>query len=406
MIWILALGCLAVVGLAGYYQGPVRAVFSLGGIIFGMLLASPLAPLTRHLLPLLGLHHPAWEVLAPNLLAFLIVLLLFKIAGAIVHNRVAHYYKYQRDEVLYFRWQRLYSRLGLCVGVFNGALYFFLLMLPIYIAGYFTTELQAQRAPPGAQFLTSAREDLHQAKLDRVLAKHDPTPDAVYEASDIVALVLHNPLLESRLSHYPPLLTLGEQKEFQDLATDVDLQQMIQSQAKVSDILARPEIRAIVTNGDTVTLVINTLAGEPPHTNLLQDLYQYLLTGKSAQFDSEPMYGIWGVDLNASVAEERKRNKELTPLQLRLLKLELAPEISGLTLKATTDDQMILKRDTPNTVLPVIVARGTWKKGDDDYEVTIPGNKPDKVAVLIENSNRLLLPRGGHTLVFNKEIVY
>jgi hypothetical protein len=390
--------CLGIVGILGYYQGPVRVAFSLVGLLFGVALAGPLSPLTRHLLPVIGLIHPVWQLYLPNVIAFLLVLILFMIAGGVVHHKVAVFYKYQKDERLFIRWQRLYSRLGLCLGVLNGAIYFFLLMLPLYVAGYFTAELQAEGAPASAQFLTHARQELHDAKLDRVLEAYDPIPTQVYQASDIVALVLHNPLLESRLSHYPPLLTLGERKEFQDLGVDVDLQQMIQSQARVSDILAYPKVQLIITNSGITSDIIGLMANDLP------DLNEFLMTGKSPKYDSEQILGIWTIDLSASVQQARKQTPNITPLKLRQLRLELLPEVSGLSLTATTDNRMILKKDTANTRQPVVVARGTWKKDGANYKVNIPANKPDEVTVSIEDADLLLLPREGHMLAFNKEL--
>jgi hypothetical protein len=398
MIWIIAFLCLGIVGLAGYFQGPVRAAFSLIGLVLGMALAGPLSPLTRHLLPLFGLHHPMWDAFMPQVLGFLLVLILFKIAGQIVHQKIAVFYKYQKDESRFYRWRRMYSRLGLCLGTLNGAVYFFLLMMPVYAGGYFTQEAQAEGAPASAQFLTHARQELHQAKLDRVLAPHDPVPSQAYLAGDIITLVLHNPLLESRLSHYPPLLTLGERKEFQDLATDVDLQQMIQSQGRVSDILHYPKVQAITTNAAISRDIIAIIGDDLP------DLKEYLETGKSAKFDSEQILGIWTINLGASVAQARKKTPDITPKQIQQFRLELIPEVSGLSLTATTDNQLILKKDSSSTTLPVIVARGSWKKEGDGYTVTIPANKPDTVTVTIEDGDKLLLPREGHVIVFDKEM--
>jgi hypothetical protein len=155
MVWIIAFLCLGLVGAAGYYQGPVRAAFSFFGLLFGTLLAGPLSPLTKHLLPLVGLHHPAWNIFAPQVLAFLIVLIIFKIAGQVVHQKIAVHFKYKVTEQLLYRWQRIYARLGFCVGLLNGAFYFILLTLLIYSAGYFTTEAASGEGDPaGARFLT------------------------------------------------------------------------------------------------------------------------------------------------------------------------------------------------------------------------------------------------------------
>ena len=42
MVWIIALLCMGLVGLAGCRRGPICAVFSLLGLLFGLLLARPL----------------------------------------------------------------------------------------------------------------------------------------------------------------------------------------------------------------------------------------------------------------------------------------------------------------------------------------------------------------------------
>ena len=121
MVWIIALLCMGLVGLAGYRRGPICAVFSLFGLFFGLLLARPLSPLASYLLPIMGLDHPLWQLFVPGFLAFLAVLIIFKIVGGVLHGKMTRYFKYQKDERLYFRWERLYNRLGFCAGLLNGA---------------------------------------------------------------------------------------------------------------------------------------------------------------------------------------------------------------------------------------------------------------------------------------------
>ena len=137
--------CLSWAGWPGWLLlGPIRAGFSFLGLFFGVVLAGPLSPLTKHLLPLLGLVHPLWQFFVPQALAFLIVLIIFLIAGSVLHRKLSVHFKYKVDEKKLISWERLYSRLGFCVGLLNGAVYFFLLMLPIYIGGYFTAEAAAE----------------------------------------------------------------------------------------------------------------------------------------------------------------------------------------------------------------------------------------------------------------------
>ena len=375
MVWIIALLCMGLAGLAGCRRGPICAVFSLLGLLFGLLLARPLSPLADRLLPILGLQHPLWQLFVPGVIAFLAVLLIFKIVGSVLHGKMTRYFKYQKDERLYFRWERLYNRLGFCVGLLNGAVYFFILMLPVYVAGYFTTEAADAEIPAGLRLLAALRAELHDSRLDRVVAAYDPIPPAIYQAADIIDLVRHNPLLETRLAHYPPLLALSQQKDIQDIASDAALQGMIQRQANISDILNHPKIRAIVTNA-AVSGQIRRLLGDD-----LTDLQDYLNTGKSPKFDGEKILGVWNIDVRATLAGERRRLPEMSPKQIAALHTTLVPLMSrffpGGHSRPTDHFDQAKSEQRP----PTPVGQGTWKKTDTAYEVTLPDNKPDTVAV-------------------------
>jgi hypothetical protein len=400
MVWMLAFLCLGLVGAAGYYQGPVRAAFSFFGLLFGSLLAGPLSPLTKRLLPLFGLRHPAWNIFAPQVLAFLVVLAIFKIAGQVVHQKIAVYFKYKVDDKTLYRWQRVYARLGFCVGILNGAFYFILLTLLIYSAGYFTTELATgEGQPAGARFLTATRAQLHQEHLDGVLASYDMVPPKVYQTADIATLILHNPLLVSRLSHYPPCLELAERPEFKDLAKDVELQQMIATQTKASAIIDYPKVQAIVTNAQIVAQVSGLIGHD------LDDLQTFLTTGESPKYDPETILGIWDIDRAATLAQLRKTQPGLRPKQLHQIEQDLYPRIDGLTLTATPDNQMILKQPNPNTRESTVVSAGTWKKDPDaSYEVNLPGSLPENSEVEFEEGKRLFLNKLGYVLAFDKEM--
>jgi hypothetical protein len=399
MVWIIAFLCLGFVGAAGYYQGPVRAAFAFFGLLFGTLLAGPLSPLTRHLLPLLGLHHPAWSVFAPQVLGFLIVLIVFKIAGQVVHQKIAVYFKYKVSDQLLYRWQRVYARLGLCVGLLNGSFYFILLTLLIYSAGYFTTAVASGASDPvSVRFLTETRKELHGLNLDRMLASYDMVPVPVYQAVDLAALLLHNPLLFSRLEHYPPCLELAERADFKGLGRDVELQQMISSQAKVLDILRHPNLQTMLTNA-TVFAQVSGLLGKD-----LEDLQSFLTTGQSPTYDPETILGIWDIDRAATLVQARKKEPAISPKQLDKVEQELLPLITGLSVTAMPNNQLILKVLNPSSSEVTIVAAGTWKKDQDTYQVNLPGSLPETSEIEIEQGHRLFLPKFGYVLAFDKEL--
>jgi hypothetical protein len=398
MLWIIALAFIGVAGMAGYYRGPICAAFSFVGLIFGIVLAGPLSPLTRHLLPLLGFHHAVWNLFIPGALALVIVLIIFKIVGNTLHQKMCIHFKYQRDERLFIRWERVYQRLGFCVAAVNGVIYFFLLMLPVYVAGYFTTEVGADDLPLSARVAASLRAQLHDSKLDRVVANFDPTPPVIYEATEIADLVRHNPLLVGRLSHYPPLLTFAQQPQIQDLMSDLTLQQMIQTQAKIVDVIQYPKVLGVLTNVMFAEQLHGLLGDD------LGDLKQFLLTGKSAKYDGEKLLGIWDIDVHATLAEARRLHLDMPRAQIAALHTELVPLITGLSFTVTTDNQIILRKQNPNSTVFTAVGQGTWKNTGSAYEVALAGNRPNPVQVTPSDDGTFLFERNGRVLIFNKEM--
>jgi hypothetical protein len=399
MVWLFALVCMGLVGMTGYYQGPVRGAFCLFGLVFGAALSGLLSPLTKHLLPLVGLVHPVWGIFVPQAIAFVLIMIIFMIAGQVLHQKIAFQFKYKVDDKTRLSWERMYARVGCCVGLLNGSICFLLLMVPIYVCGYFTIEAQAGDSDhASARFLSDTRDELQKTGLDHVLAAYDPTPPQVYKAADIAALVLHNPLSEARLAHYPALLQLGEQPEFKGLGNDIAFQELIQTQAKVTQIIQYPKVQAILTNA-AITAEVSALIG-----NDLDDLQGYLMTGQSAKYDSEPILGIWIADRPGTMLEARQRQPSLTPLQLREKESDVFPILEGLSLTAIPNGQMLLKKSTANTPDNSVVAAGTWKREDTGYKVTLPGSHPETSEVRIEDGNKLLLPKDGYVLVFDKEM--
>ncbi len=396
MIWIVALLCLGFSGLVGFYQGPIRGGFSLLGLVFGSFLASPLSRVIKPLLTAVGVKHPIWSQVLPLVIAFIAVVIVFKIIGSMVHQKVMFSHKYGEDDARFYRWERVFQRLGAALGLFCGAFYFFVIMMPIYVGGYFTVQFASgEDDPASVRLVNSLRTDLQDLKLDRVLASYDPTPAQVYKAGDTVALVLKNRILESRLSHYPVFLTLSERPEFQDLATDVEFQKLFNTQATARDLLNYPKVQGILANHVLTTELIH-LVGDN-----LDDLYDYLNTGKSAKYDSEKILGTWVINPAETVAQERKKGANLTALQFSQRKAQVTSQILGLSLIATTDNQAILKKEAAGPAS--VLARGTWQKTGDNYQVILPGSTPE-MADAVALDDQLQFVRNGIAMVFDREL--
>ena len=397
MIWLTAVILLALRAFVGYYQGAVRVAFSLVGLVIAAFAAFPLSPLVKPILNFGGVHHPFWKAVLAPVVVFVVIMILVKMAAHAVHQKLEYKYQYKATHGGQLQWERFNSRVGACLGLFNGFIYFLLLMLPIYGFGYAATQIISGGNDPAAlRLLAQARQQLRATKFDRVVAGADPAPQSFYDAADIVGLIYKNPLLESRLTRYPSFLTLAEQPEFQALLNDVEFHELWQSGARVGDILKHPNVQAIVDNPAASEKIQQTLAPD------LKDLKEFLVTGKSAKYDGEKILGRWNINITASINMER-RNRNLSPAVAKQLRARMAPYI-GATLIATPDNQAILKRGeaAPSQEgQPKVMATGNWSRDGGSYKLTL---EEKSLEVTFESSTRLILPKDGLMLVFDKEV--
>jgi hypothetical protein len=333
--WILALLLFGLMGFLGLLQGAIRSSIILVGVILGAVLALPLSPLVRPVFPLIGVSNQIWLWLWPPVLVFALFDLVFTIIAFVVHRQVNLHYKYRTDEVENLRWQRLNKHLGICVGLATGAVYFLVIGLVIYVLGYVTTQVASGDNAPGfLQFLNKARADLKASGFDKTVAKFDPAPEKFYEAADIAGLVYHNPLVHSRLSAYPAFYTLAERPEFQDIASDKDYFEMLQRQEAIGPIIENPKTQLVMKNQE----IIDELKAID-----LQDLQHFLLTGKSAKYESERILGRWELDVPHALAEVRKNIPNLPPTQWNVLKRVFSAALSGMKLSFAPDNKVYVK---------------------------------------------------------------
>jgi hypothetical protein len=168
------------------------------------------------------------------------------------------------------------------------------------------------------------------------VAALDPAPQKYYAAADIVGLVYNNPILTGRLSQYPPFLSLADKTEFQEIATDSDYNNMLLSKADFSDILSHPKTKAILQNPE----ILQELGNQD-----LSDLRQYLETGKSPKYDEIDILGRWKLDLYATIAQERKKNPNMSSAELIRLRRAMTEFMPMVTVVATPDHRVNFKAE-------------------------------------------------------------
>jgi hypothetical protein len=437
-MWILAIVLLALFAALGFGQGAIRTTISLVGLIIALYLAVPLGGALRPLFSAMGVNNPVWQTVVPPLVAFLFVYLVISGLSFFAHHRVYLMYKYKRDDADRMRWERVNRHVGATLGVLTGAIFFLAVAGVIYAAGYLTVQLSADNNPASIRFINSVRQDMAESGFDKAAAKFQPAPDTYYETADILGLVYHNPLLQSRLATYPGLLSLGQRAEFQEIGNDKEYNDLVFGKAPVTDLIKHPRTQAILGNQE----ILGQLK-----TVDRKDLQEYLRTGKSPKYEDQEILGIWNLDKNAVLTYLRKANPDIRTRELRELKagLEAVPPIS---LIATPENKVLVRgaEATPPPApedpaaaeqaaaaadpmaryrtlqptaqptaaapapppvappIPALTGEGTWAEEAGQYVVTVidPSGREVKGTARIR-ADELILTMAGANLVFAKQ---
>jgi hypothetical protein len=332
-LWILAIVIILLFAGIGFAQGAIRSAISLVGLIMAFLFAVPFGRVLKPLLVSMGVANPVWQVLIPPLVAFFIIYFVISGLSFFAHHKVYLMYKYKRDDADRIRWERMNRHVGIGVGVLMGVITFLAVSGLIYAGGYLTAQLSGDQNPGTIKFINSAREDMAASGFDKVAVKFEPGSKTYYESADILGLLYHNPLLQSRLATYPYFLSLGQRTEFQEMGNDKEYNDLIFGKAPVTQIIAHPRTQGILSNAE----IMEYLKGTDR-----KDLAEYLRTGKSPKYEEQQILGVWNLDKGAVVTLIRKAKPDIRSKDLRLLKqaLESVPDVS---LIATTDNKVLIR---------------------------------------------------------------
>ena len=395
-VFLAALVLLVLFAATGHRLGAIRGVISLVGIVAGTALAFPLTPKVTPLFTAAGSTNPLWNWVLPPLSVFVGMQIVFAVIAFIVHRKVEWHYKYKATDETRHCWDRLNSRLGMCVAVFAACAYLLLLGTLFYAAGYLTYQLSAgdpSKDDPRLKNLNAIRDDLHTTGLDRAIVAIDPTPPGFYAAADLVGLLYHNPPLQARLGDYPALLELAERSEFQDLARDPQFNDLLLTHPGVMEIVNHPKVQAVFSSADVLQAIYKLSP---------QDLLKFVQTGQSDLYASEKILGRWVLDSAATVGAAYRNNPKITSTESRNLKRQL-DVIEGLALIATPDKKLFLRSATLNN-------QGTWSSSGGRYAARIAGPSISvgrggagfDEAEVSEGSLQLRSTGDGFTLVFTK----
>jgi hypothetical protein len=402
-IWILALVLLASAAGLGYRQGAIRAAFSFAGIVFAGLLAAAIGKILKPLLPHVGIHNPALVWMIAPIEGFVLVLIIFKVAGFFTHRKVEMYYKYKAGDLRLSLWERLIKRLGACVGLMNGAAYFILLCFVIFNFSYWTVQIaSSDQASRMTRLVNLLGRDLQSTGMSKAAKSVATLPENYYKMADLAGLIFQNPQVGARLADYPPFLSLLERDDLQQLAHDAEFTNGWAQHAPMGQLLNSPQAKAALQN----IVLIDTVLGIV-QTNL-DDLVTYLKTGLSPKYDSEIILGRWTFNPATTVAMVAQSRPNIQSAEMRAIRAQMTQAYAQTVFIAGADNQAFLKNvprfkaGTPPTTENV-TWKGQWSNDGTNYDLTLVANGENKFMTAATGGSKLMLKDDKITLVFDHE---
>ena len=404
-IWILAILLMALAALAGWRQGGIRAAISFAGILFAALLAAPVGKLFSLVLPIFGVSSPVTMWAVTPVCGFVLVLVVFKAVAQNVHKKVEVFYKYHAGDLRLTLWERLNSRLGICVGLLNGAMYFVLISFFLFNLAYLTSQTAvAANQPLPVRLVNQLGADLQSTGVARAAAAVGTLPPMFYKLADTSGFLMQNPDAAQRLVSYPGLASLWERDEMQPLVQDSALTNAIASGASVSTIMNMPSVQDFLHNkalSQSVWTIVQTN---------FDDITNFLATGKSAKFDNEKLIGHWEFNPAVTFAWMRQERPRMTATEARGLRAWMLQSYAQTRLLVTGDNQIFIRSlprvrtgaagQPPTTELNNW--KGDWSNDGKTYSLHVTFETDEKFLTGTTEGIRLTVKDGKSTLIFDK----
>jgi uncharacterized membrane protein required for colicin V production len=403
-IWILAVVVMILTALAGWRLGAIRAAISFVGILLAALLAVPVGKLVHPLLPHLGAGNPIYAWALAPIVGFILVAIVLKIPAQMVHNRVEHFYKYNAGDLRLVLWTRMNSRLGICVGLLNGALYFVLITFLIFNLTYWTTQLAvAPQQPLAIRLVNQLGNDLQATHLSRTASAVGTLPAEYYQFADLAGFLMQNPQVGPRLAEYPALTALWERDDFQALVSDPTVTNALASGATLGELLNNPSVQAFLENKDQTKLVTGIL------TTNLEDLTAYLQTGKSAKYGGEKLIGRWEFNPAVTVAWLRQSRPKMPASEMRSVRAWMTQAYAK-TSVLVSGDNLVFVKSLPR--LKTVAGqpptteqndwKGDWQANGTSYDLHLTFSGEEKFLTATAEELRLSVKDGKNLLVFDR----
>ncbi len=442
IMWLILIALVGALGWLGGRLGAVRMSINILGLMVSTWAGFKFGPKLMNTFAKIGDGgNPLLLYLAPVLVVFLVSYIVFLCLSYVTGDQVYLYYKYKIIDDKRMAWEKMNSKVGMCLGVASAITHFAVLGLLVYTMGYWTTQLhgegggssgsgsssggssssKAKKVPSGGGGMSTLvsianplRASLAKSGLEKFIASLDPLPANFYALADVVGLVYHNPSAARRFLSYPGTIGLAELPEFQAMAAD-DFQTTWAAKPELPNLLITAQSRALFKNLTLLKQVTEIDA---------KDAYDYLLNGKSDKYKDEPILGRWEIHLRSTLPLVGTNNPAVLSdiATLSMLRQNMARLVNDIALLATPESQVLIKgrfenekplvdmlngrvpsvrTNSPNTKTLIT---GTWKKeaGNGKYSVTFGTGSAKAESLEIAQNKSMTLSFSGGTLIFTK----
>ena len=366
--------------------------FSFVGIITAVLLASTvghmLAPLIRLLIKNVYL-----QGLTGVVIGFILVLAIFKIAAQTAHKYAAGKY-HEKGDFKYRLWDRLNTRLGLCLGLMNGLLYLVIASAAIYMGSYWSVQLPGSDMK-AARVLNLLGKDLQTTGMSRVAGAVNQMPPAFYQAANVAGLIVNNPPLDTRLASYPAFISLQQMPEVRRLVNDKSFNELMTRKPSLAEMIEHPAVKEILNNPAAVKQFEGAVLPN------LTDLEEYLKTGSSVKFGAEAILGRWSFDLQGTVAEYRREKPSMPSAEIAKVRALMAGRYGRAMVAAGVDQRAFLLDFPKPGATELATYASQWDRSGTEYLLTMDDSA--QVLRLEVDAQRLSMRWEDLPVVFAKE---
>jgi hypothetical protein len=404
-IWILALLLLAAAIALGHKLGAINAAFTFVGILLGGVLAPLSGKIFKPLLPHFGVENPTaiWAV-AP-VLGFLLVLILVRMGGFVVHRKVEVFYKYKAGDLRLALWERMNARLGACIGALNGTAYIVLVSFYFFNISYWTSQVAiSDDESRMTKLVNRLGADLQGTGMAGPARALVTLPDNFYKMADLAGLICQNrqtPYFTDRLAGYPAFISLTERDDLQQLTHNPEFTNAWNTTTPMGQLLNNPQVKTFVMNKELTAIV-----WDAAETNF-DDLINYLKTGQSAKYDVETILGRWDFNVSITVAMLRQAHPNYTATEMKAARAWMTQAYADTKFVAGSDGQAFLKNlprikpGTPPTT-ETITWKGSWTSNGTNYDLALTSNGENKFMTAQTSGARLTIKDDKNTMIFDR----